>query len=291
MKRRIGFGFRFCALVIDVTIVIALVFILFSIFGKSLYSSIGVIKKKTNTSAGATISFAIRPYLAAADASSNAAASSTSDTSRNANTSGAGTNSSANSTPNAEAERPAAPERMQTRNQLPEEQMVIPDETNRPGAGSEAPASIVPQEQNTDGLASKVHKGYIHNSKDFVKIFFFAILAILYFLSEGLKGFSVGKLIMRLKVLGEDEEQASPKMLFIRYSVKILIPCVFMFLYSLTKVKIFWFLGMIWLFLFTAGCFFVFSNTLQALHDRLAKTGVFSLFLKDEGDAAISSEN
>jgi uncharacterized RDD family membrane protein YckC len=268
MKRKIGFGFRFCALVIDVTILIVLVFVLFSLFGSSLYYSIGVIKKKA-PDASATVSSVIKRYFTGADASSPAASPSAA-------------NNRTESREPAQNSRPAAPERMQTRNQLPEEQMVIPDEAGRPGAGSEVPQSIVPREQNTDKLASKIHKGYIHNSKDFVKIFFFSILAILYFLIEGLKGFSVGKIIMRLKIFNEAEETAPFKVLFIRYSIKMLIPCLFMLLYAVFKLKVFWFLGIVWFFLFAAGCFFVFSNTLQALHDRIAKTAVFSLFLKKE---------
>ena len=65
--RRIGFSLRFSALVIDVSVIILLVFGLYFGLGKHLYTSIGVMQKKSGIDPNAQIGAVVRGYTVAAE--------------------------------------------------------------------------------------------------------------------------------------------------------------------------------------------------------------------------------
>ncbi len=265
IMRRIGFGLRFSALVIDVSVIILLVFGLYFGLGKHLYTTIGVMQKKSGIDPNAQIGAVIKGHTVAAEAA--APARTTGNTQQAAPATG-------------ENQTPAGPPREQrTRYALPTQE---PTTTEQPQQQPTTPPVVVTEENRIDQEASKRPRGYIHNSKDFVKIFFFAIISILYFLIEGLKGISPGKWMLRLKIFNNDKEKAEKKNLLLRYIYKIAGPSFFILIYTLTKLNFLWTIGMIFFFIITLGCFFVFSNSMQTLHDRLTGSAVFSLYLKEE---------
>ncbi len=267
MKRRIGFGLRFSALVIDVTVIIFIVFGLFFAFGKGLYTSIGILKtgtiKKVSTVSQILNSHAVGGQPASTEKAAEA------------------------------KKKDDKPKPL--KNPKPE---VRRTETQLPGMQKEDEKANLPTKEplpvsKKDKLEQRaLHKpaGYIHNSKDFVKIFFFAIISILFFLTEVFFGVSLGKLILGIKIFNNEREEAQLKEKLLRFALKIAIPCFIILLYVFFKVKFFWTLGMIWFFLVTVSCFFVFSDSMQTLYDRLTNCAVFSVRLKEEDETAIGEK-
>ncbi len=258
MMRKIGFGLRFSALVIDVTVIIFIVFGLFYAFGKNLYTSIGVLKTKEIKNVS-TLSQALRFHKVGGQST---------ETEKQ---------QEKNKNDKPEPKKDLKPEIKKTERALPgmkkeEEQAQLPTKEPPP----------ISKKDSLEKQALKTPAGYIHNSKDFVKIFFFAIISILFFLTEGIMGISLGKLILRLKIFSHDRQEAPIKDKILRYALKIAIPSFIILIYTLTKVNFFWTMGMIWFFLVTVSCFFVFSDSLQTLYDRITNTAVFSLRLKQE---------
>ena len=276
MMRRIGFGMRFSALVIDIAIIITIVFGIYFLAGDSLIDSLGVMNRVRRTRAttpSSAMSTVIRPVGQAAQTTPNRSNTQNQSQSQSQSRSQGNNQQSTNTDPQNPTVR-------QSRSALPG---ATEPQTNQ-FSQQQSESEQVRRQREREQAANKTPRGYIHNSKDFVKIFFFCIITILYFLTEGMVGFSVGKFIMRLKIFRNNRDKTEKAKLLLRVALKIAIPCFIIFIYSLTKARFFWLFGMVWLFLVTVGCFFVFSNTMQTLHDRLTDTAVFSLRLKEQED-------
>ncbi len=100
------------------------------------------------------------------------------------------------------------------------------------------------------------------------------LVVLLYFTMEIFLAATPGKLALHLKIMNESNKVASKQALLIRYLIKF-SGVVFWFIFILTHIQIFWFLGTIALFVILVGCFMVFTVSKQALHDKIAKTAVY----------------
>jgi len=232
MMRKIGFGLRFSALVIDVALVILIVFCLNLLLSKAFIKLLGIKSKTQNSQSQQTLA-------------------------------------------------PSKFNRVIVRENSVQNQSLVVNIAQNTRRGNTEQRVIRPPRETTQPQIKEKRTKYLHNSKEFVKLFLFSVITFLFFFSEVLAGKSVGKYILRLKIFDNTGNEATKKQQIIRYASKIAIPSFFILLYSILKIHFLWTIGAILFFIATVGCFFVFSNSIQTLHDRLSGTAVFSLRLKE----------
>jgi uncharacterized RDD family membrane protein YckC len=100
------------------------------------------------------------------------------------------------------------------------------------------------------------------------------VIATIYFLIEGFTGYTLGKLILGIRIANEDGTKASVPRLLLRWLVKnsgsvITLLAVFTATTSLFTVS-----RLASLIIFV-GCFFTLGMKRQAFHDMAAKTAVY----------------
>jgi uncharacterized RDD family membrane protein YckC len=102
----------------------------------------------------------------------------------------------------------------------------------------------------------------------------FAVIGTLYFLVEGFTGYTLGKLILGIRIANADGTAASLTTLLGRYLVK---NCNFVLtlLGFLTGVHILVTLGRLGGLVIFVGCFFTLGAARQAIHDMIMKTAVY----------------
>ncbi|MFW5657587.1 MAG: RDD family protein [Bacteroidota bacterium] len=100
------------------------------------------------------------------------------------------------------------------------------------------------------------------------------IVSLVWYLLEGLVGYTVGKLIVGIQIGNEDGTHAGIGKLMPRYLIKN-IASVFGILAMLTGVALFRQLGGILGLVIFIGFFFVLGTRKQGFHDMIAKTAVF----------------
>jgi uncharacterized RDD family membrane protein YckC len=101
-----------------------------------------------------------------------------------------------------------------------------------------------------------------------------AFVGVLYNLIEGVVGYTIGKLIIGIKIGNQDGTPASQSTLMLRYALKN-IGSIFSLLSILLIVNALSTIGSILGLIVFIGCFFVLADKRQAFHDMLAKTAVF----------------
>lgn len=101
-----------------------------------------------------------------------------------------------------------------------------------------------------------------------------AVIGIVYFLIEGFTGYTLGKLILGIRVASDDGTAAGVGKLLTRFAIK---NCNFLLtvLAVLTGVTALKTLGNLGGLLIFVGCFFVLGMKKQAFHDMLAHTAVY----------------
>jgi uncharacterized RDD family membrane protein YckC len=101
-----------------------------------------------------------------------------------------------------------------------------------------------------------------------------AVLGTVYFLVEGFTGYTLGKLLLGIRVASADGRQAPVSQLLARFAMKnINFLCTV--LAALTGVALLATLGNLLGLAIFVGCFFVLGASRQALHDMVAKTAVY----------------
>jgi uncharacterized RDD family membrane protein YckC len=107
-----------------------------------------------------------------------------------------------------------------------------------------------------------------------VFLYYFWTIAIFYLLIEVLAGASPGKIVMKLKVAGENGDRASWGRRLGRYAGKV---CCLLIIppFGMTEVKV-----VVYPFLaagtvFSLGTLLIFGSRKQTLYDRVSKTAVF----------------
>jgi uncharacterized RDD family membrane protein YckC len=101
-----------------------------------------------------------------------------------------------------------------------------------------------------------------------------AVIGLVYFLIEGFTGYTLGKLILGIRIANEDGSQASVTTLLGRWALKnINFLCVV--LAVATGVSFFTTLGRIGGLIIFVGCFFALGMARQALHDKVLHTAVY----------------
>ncbi|MGH7674744.1 MAG: RDD family protein [Gemmatimonadales bacterium] len=101
-----------------------------------------------------------------------------------------------------------------------------------------------------------------------------AVLGTVYFLVEGFTGFTLGKLLLGIRVGSADGTQAPVSQLLKRYALKN-ISFLSTLLAAVTGVALINTVGSLLGLAIFIGCFFVLGANRQALHDMLAKTAVY----------------
>lgn len=101
-----------------------------------------------------------------------------------------------------------------------------------------------------------------------------AVIGILYFLIEGFTGYTLGKLMLGIRVASDDGTAASVGKLLTRFAVK---NCNFLLTVAgaLSGVYLLVTLGRIGGLIIFVGCFFTLGMRKQAFHDMLAHTAVY----------------
>jgi uncharacterized RDD family membrane protein YckC len=101
-----------------------------------------------------------------------------------------------------------------------------------------------------------------------------AVIALVYFLMEGFTGYTLGKLILGIRIANEDGSQAGVSTLFARWALKN-ISSLLTVAAVITGIELFGVLGNVGGLVIFVGCFLVLGMSRQALHDRLVKTAVY----------------
>lgn len=101
-----------------------------------------------------------------------------------------------------------------------------------------------------------------------------AIIGLVYFLIEGFTGYTIGKLILGIRVANEDGSQAPVTTLLARWALKN-INFVLTVVAVLTGVEVIRVLGNVGGLVIFVGCFLVLGMSRQALHDRIVHTAVY----------------
>ncbi len=101
-----------------------------------------------------------------------------------------------------------------------------------------------------------------------------AVIALVYFLLEGLTGYTLGKLILGIRVANEDGSQAAVPTLLGRWALKN-INFLLTLVALVTGIAALRTLGSIGGLVIFVGCFMVLGASKQALHDRIVKTAVY----------------
>jgi uncharacterized RDD family membrane protein YckC len=102
----------------------------------------------------------------------------------------------------------------------------------------------------------------------------FALIGVVYFLLEGFTGYTLGKLILGIRIANDDGTAAGVGKLLYRYLVKnsnsvLALLAVFTGVHALAT------LGNVAGLLIFVGCFFTLGVKRQAFHDMIAKTAVY----------------
>lgn len=100
------------------------------------------------------------------------------------------------------------------------------------------------------------------------------IITLLYYVSEVFFGFSVGKLILKLRIASDDRTEASTIKLLSRYLIKYSFP-ILALISILLESQILTYFSVIGLLLFLFGSFFTLGANRQALHDKFSNTAVY----------------
>lgn len=102
----------------------------------------------------------------------------------------------------------------------------------------------------------------------------FVVIGTVYFLVEGFTGFTLGKLILGIRVANADGTAAPVPTLLGRYALK---NCYFVLsmLGVVTGVHVLGTLGLLGGLVIFVGCFFALGTAKQAFHDMIMKTAVY----------------
>lgn len=101
-----------------------------------------------------------------------------------------------------------------------------------------------------------------------------AVLGLAYFLIEGLTGYTLGKLMLGIRIASADGTQAPVQKLLLRWAVKnnnFLLSV----LAAVSGVKLLATLGSLGGLVIIIGCFLALGASKQALHDRICDTAVW----------------
>lgn len=101
-----------------------------------------------------------------------------------------------------------------------------------------------------------------------------AVIGLAYFLMEGFTGYTLGKLLLGIRIANEDGSQAAVSTLFARWALKN-INFVLTVAALFTGIELFRVLGNVGGLVIFVGCFLVLGMSRQALHDRIVKTAVY----------------
>ncbi|MCB0701692.1 MAG: RDD family protein [Candidatus Kapaibacterium sp.] len=124
--------------------------------------------------------------------------------------------------------------------------------------------SIIENQENLDLV--------IPYLKDILSIMF--IVTLLYYISEVFFGFSLGKLILKIRIAAENRSEANTSNLLIRYLIKYSFPILAIIAILLESVLI-TYLSVLGLVIFIIGSLVSLGSTRQALHDKISKTAVY----------------
>ncbi len=127
---------------------------------------------------------------------------------------------------------------------------------------------------------------------DFADVFFVFGAAIIftsffYNLLEGFTGYTLGKLIVGLKVGNQDGTPAETAKLMTRFALKN-SSSILSIIALILSIHLFDTLGSVVGFVVFIGCFLVLGEKKLALHDMIAKTAVFNKKELEEGTASQS---
>ncbi len=100
------------------------------------------------------------------------------------------------------------------------------------------------------------------------------VIGVVWFLLEGLTGFTIGKLIVGIRIGNDDGTKAGIGKLMLRYVIKN-ISFLFGMLAFASGVRFLNNLGSLLGLIIFIGCFFVLGAKKQAFHDMIAKTAVY----------------
>ena len=101
-----------------------------------------------------------------------------------------------------------------------------------------------------------------------------ALIGVVYFLVEGFTGFTLGKLILGIRVANEDGSQAPVGTLLGRYAIKN-INYIMGVAAAITGIALLNTLGSVAGLVVFVGCFLALGAKKQALHDQIMHTAVF----------------
>lgn len=101
-----------------------------------------------------------------------------------------------------------------------------------------------------------------------------AVIGLVYFLLEGFTGYTIGKLLLGIRIANADGSQASVGKLLERWAVKN-INFIMVLLALFTGISAFRMLGNLGGLLIFVGCFLALGASRQALHDRIVSTAVY----------------
>jgi uncharacterized RDD family membrane protein YckC len=100
------------------------------------------------------------------------------------------------------------------------------------------------------------------------------VIGCIYFLIEGFTGYTLGKLILGIRVANEDGTLASVPTLLSRFALKN-IGSVLGIVAIITGISFLNVLGNVGALIIFVGCFLVLGMSRQALHDRIVHTAVY----------------
>ncbi len=100
------------------------------------------------------------------------------------------------------------------------------------------------------------------------------IVAAVWMLLEGFTGYTIGKLIVGIRIGNDDGTKAGTGKLLLRYAIKnsAFLLGILAVITSVGAIKIF---GNVLGLIVIIGCFFVLGAKKQAFHDMIAKTAVY----------------
>ncbi len=111
------------------------------------------------------------------------------------------------------------------------------------------------------------------------------IVSFIYNLVEGFLGYTVGKLMLGLKIGNQDGTQADQGKFMLRFAIKN-ISSIFGLIGFAAMVSTINSIGSVLGLVIVIGCFFVLGENKLAFHDMIAKTAVFRKSELEDGTAA-----
>lgn len=100
------------------------------------------------------------------------------------------------------------------------------------------------------------------------------IITLLYYVSEVFFGFSIGKLILKIRIASDDRTESNTMELLTRYLIKYSFP-ILALISILLESEFLTYLSVMGLFLFLFGSLFSLGSKRQALHDKFTNTAVY----------------